>query len=413
MNNKILILFTVWMFHINNSVAQLGCTDPQANNFNSTATINDGSCTYNATTLPYYIKTPLTTPLLDETSGIEKAKNKIWTFNDSGGGNKLYRIDTATGAVVQTITVTNASNVDWEDIAVSTKHIYIGDIGNNNGNRTNLRVYKIPLTKIKDTTTVVTASIINYVYEDQTDFTSKPDNNNYDCEALIFFNDSLHLFSKNWVDKQTKHYVLSAIPGNRVAKIREALNAGFLITGADITAKSVLTLIGYDNTGVAPISMWMCFDFSNGFFFNGNKRKFNIDNALSMGQVEAVQLNDNGSGYISNERFTKFVFNVPPRLYGYSIAAYLPAVFTRNIFPMASPACTITVTPSAGSVYLENTSCLSGRATIQFYNTLGQLILNKPINQNGLLEIPTSDVFLFYAINDGGNVQTGKIILLQ
>lgn len=44
----LLLLF----FSTNTYKAQiLGCTDSQANNYNANATINDGSCLYNATTV--------------------------------------------------------------------------------------------------------------------------------------------------------------------------------------------------------------------------------------------------------------------------------------------------------------------------------------------------------------------------
>jgi hypothetical protein len=34
-------------------------------------------------------------------------------------------------AVLRTVAITNATNVDWEDIAQDASYIYIGDIGNN------------------------------------------------------------------------------------------------------------------------------------------------------------------------------------------------------------------------------------------------------------------------------------------
>ena len=41
------------------------------------------------------------------------------------------------------LSVNKEENVDWEDITQDETHIYIADFGNNNGNRTDLKIYKI------------------------------------------------------------------------------------------------------------------------------------------------------------------------------------------------------------------------------------------------------------------------------
>ncbi|MEO8146890.1 MAG: PKD domain-containing protein [Bacteroidia bacterium] len=307
--------------------AQYGCTDTQASNYNPSATINDGSCIYSATNLSLTSKANLSTPLLDESSGIEFYNNKLWTHNDSNNPNTIFRIDSTSSTVLQTVTVSNATNSDWEDITSSDDYLFIGDIGNNNGNRTNLRIYKISKSDLTDTATTVTAQIINFSYSDQTVFTSLPNNNNYDCEAMIFYNDSLHLFSKDWVDKQSRHYVLPANAGTYVAQVRETFNAGCLITGAGIQDGGVIALCGYDNTGFAPIYMWMLYDYHGSLFFNGNKRRFDLSSAIANGQVEGIDFKNNAYGYISNERFIQSIFNVSPKLKSFDLASYLPVSF--------------------------------------------------------------------------------------
>ena len=77
-----------------------------------------------------------------ETSGLLVVDGKIITHNDSGDAANLYELDSVTGNLLRTINITNATNVDWEDIALDDTHIYVADIGNNNGNRTDLTIYK-------------------------------------------------------------------------------------------------------------------------------------------------------------------------------------------------------------------------------------------------------------------------------
>ena len=71
-----------------------------------------------------------------ETSGLLFLNGKLITHNDSGDDSNLYEIDTITGNITRTVSVSNATNIDWEDIAQDDTYIYIGDFGNNNGTRT-------------------------------------------------------------------------------------------------------------------------------------------------------------------------------------------------------------------------------------------------------------------------------------
>lgn len=195
-----------------------GCTDAAANNYNAAATVNNGSCIYNDTAITPTFIANLST-VVNEASGLLWWNKKPWTHNDSGGQPAIYSINKSTGDTTKTVILTNALNKDWEDIAQDDKYIYIGDFGNNaNGNRTDLKIYRIKKADVKNKT-AVKASVINFSYSDQTDFTPKGSNNtNFDCEALIAYNDSLFLFSKDWVDNKTRLYKLPKLPGTYTAK---------------------------------------------------------------------------------------------------------------------------------------------------------------------------------------------------
>jgi hypothetical protein len=128
--------------------------------------------------------------------------NNIITHNDSGGQANLYEINASTGAL-RTVAITNATNVDWE-YAQDASYIYIGDIGNNFGNRTDLKIYKI--SKDYDDDDTAAAEIISYSYTNQLDFTPKLNNTNWDAEGLISYGDKLLIFSKNWADNKVDVY---------------------------------------------------------------------------------------------------------------------------------------------------------------------------------------------------------------
>ena len=85
-----------------------------------------------------------------ETSGLFFHNGRLWTHNDSGGKPILYALDTMTFEVVQKVTLSNVKNNDWEDVSSDGENVFVGDFGNNKGNRKNLRIYSFPLSSIPD-----------------------------------------------------------------------------------------------------------------------------------------------------------------------------------------------------------------------------------------------------------------------
>ncbi len=186
-------------------------------------------------------------PEVRETSGIILLNDRIITHNDSGGGPLLFELDTLTGKVLRTVKVVNAGNHDWEDISQDEKYIYVGDIGNNNGNRKDLAIYRISKKDyLQSENNTVYADKIKFRYSDQTDFIPRRFSSNYDAEALIATEDSLYLFSKNWVNMKTYRYALPKTPGDYSLQIRDSLDVEGLITGAvyDFESHRIL-LSGY------------------------------------------------------------------------------------------------------------------------------------------------------------------------
>ena len=136
---------------------------------------------------------------VNESSGLLLLEDRLITHNDSGDDPTLYELNTENGTVIRTVTVANASSVDWEDICADETYIYIGDFGNNSGSREDLAIFRVAiddyLTTSNDT---VFADTIAFNYADQTSFDPAPLATNYDAEAMIAYNDSIYLFTKNW-----------------------------------------------------------------------------------------------------------------------------------------------------------------------------------------------------------------------
>lgn len=250
---------------------------------------------------------------VSETSGLLFFNNKIITHNDSGGGAKLYEIDPTSGLITRTITINNATNVDWEDIAADDTHIFIGDIGNNNGTRNDLKIYKILKTDYLNNNNV-SAEIITYSYQDQSDFTSLPNNNNFDAEAMSIYNGNIIIFTKNWADLKVNAYVLPNTSGHQTAVKTSTYNVNGLITGSSYNEEDdSFMLSGYNNIDGTPFLLYIDRNRTTGNdVFNGVPKKTILTSELGPGnQVESIIHLNNLDYYISREKVNTTVSGVP------------------------------------------------------------------------------------------------------
>jgi hypothetical protein len=98
---------------------------------------------------------------IEESSGLVASRTSpgnYWTHNDSGNGPVIYAFDSK-GQRKGVWRVTGATSHDWEDMAAgpgpkpNTNYLYIGDIGDNTGTRTELILWRIPEPVIPETDT--------------------------------------------------------------------------------------------------------------------------------------------------------------------------------------------------------------------------------------------------------------------
>jgi hypothetical protein len=239
---------------------------------------------------------------LKESSGLCYSDGALWSFGDSGNPNAIYKIDTATGAILQTITIANYPNSDWEDITADVNYIYIGDTGNNDGDRTDLKILRIKKSDIPAGTGTIsiTAEAINFSYTDQLDLSSNS-NTNFDCEALVSIGDSLYLFTKDRGDLQTRCYHLSKNPGTYAVSPIASFNTMGKITDATYDlATRTLALLGYmDKKNDSFI--WFFKNYQGENFFTGDTTRYTIVNASADWQTEGLAYISAGAMFLSCE----------------------------------------------------------------------------------------------------------------
>jgi hypothetical protein len=325
------ILFTGTIHE--NSFSQIpGCTDKLATNFNSSATVNDGSCLYNETVV-VPVGSTILPEYLDETSGLAYWNNRIWTHNDDTD-TKIYAIDPHNAYSDVSYQLKNVINKDWEEISQDDEYFYIGDFGNNSaGNRTDLKILRIAKNTLF--TENILIDTIKFKYSDQTDFENAGSNNtDFDCEAFIINPDGIFLFTKQWKSKKTSVYYLPKIPGFYTAQYKDTYDAKGLVTGATLIDKyKIIVLTAYTNL-LQPYLI-LLYDYKNSDFFNGNKRQLLLN--LPFHQVEGICSETEFKYYISNEKRSQSGITIANKLHDIDLKEYLEDYVQNQLSITNSP----------------------------------------------------------------------------
>lgn len=269
----------------------------------------------------YQIKTLKISEKIKEISALEIIDGFYWGQNDSGGKPELYKISPETGKIVQTVKITNAENRDWEELTISDKYFFIGDTGNNNGNRTDLAVFYFPISELESSKEVVEIEVqkIEFSYPEQKDFDPGNRKTNFDCEALFYYNGKLHLFTKEWTNLATTHYTIEIKSGKQLAKKIETFQTNYLVTGATVDTNPISNthgfyLIGYTKDGVAFVSGFSLPKNGNELLFSNKLNKFNLPLGFTaqVGQTEGISIKPDKPSVIcySNEDFKHKSFHV-------------------------------------------------------------------------------------------------------
>jgi hypothetical protein len=306
-----------------------------------------------------------------ETSGLLFLDGKIITHNDSGDAAKLYEVDSLSGAILRTVSISNATNVDWEDLAENDTHIFIADIGNNNGNREDLKIYTILKSDFKESNTV-SAATISFSYEDQTVFSSQANSSNFDAEGIVIYENQILIFTKNWADLKTNVYKIPLTPGSHVASKISSGDIQGLITSATYTEDRFF-LTGYD-TSLTPFLIYISYNRMPGenIFFSGFT-KISLKDKIGQGsQIEAItNISNTGKYYISRENFSTTIsgttFTFKQKLYEFYDETSVLLSISENKLTLIN----ISPNPATHKIKIKTSLPFS---TIEIYNSFGKKV---------------------------------------
>lgn len=224
----------------------------------------------------------------------------IWALQDRGNDNVLYGLDSNTGKLSTTCTITNAENVDWEELTKDAQgNLYIGDFGNNGNDRRDLGIYKISATQLK-TTNAKAAYKISFSFPEQKEFPPKKSNLFFDTEAFIELQGYFYLFTKNRsknFDGTSLVYKIRNAAGRQKAQLLGKIQTcdtynRCQITGAALSPdKSKVVLLCHDK-------LFLLSGFTTTNILNGTQTLFPLED---FSQKECISFIDNNQLLIADE----------------------------------------------------------------------------------------------------------------
>jgi hypothetical protein len=313
--------------------------------------------------------------ILSETSGLEVNDSlTLWTHNDSGGEDRIYLVN-HNAQILDSFDIINANNKDWEDLAKddATGNIFIGDFGNNNQSRDDLRIYIVNPDTLTNNNHQLITETISFSYPDQSSFPPSSNNKNFDCESMFFYNDSLYLISKNTSNIGTgyaKLYRLPSIAGSYTAELMDSFYFHEPITAADISPDgNTLIVTGY-------LSLFIFKNYSGSNFFNGTliKKTYTI-----VSQKEAIVFANDSTIYISDEEG----FGTGMKLYTSTFNSIIYSGLDKSI---AGKFFFVYPNPCSEKFFIQNLNYTTTGSIINIKNILGNIVKSYSIEdiKNGI-----------------------------
>ncbi|MGI4834795.1 MAG: hypothetical protein ACRYFK_15170 [Janthinobacterium lividum] len=150
-----------------------------------------------------------------ESSGLCAAPQagSYFTFGDDGTTPTVFRID-GTGHELDNFTL-GVPNHDWESLSRDASgNYYMGDCGNNENARRDLAILRFQPANPSQ------VGRIAFKYPDQTEFPPSKKARNFDCEASLWHDGQVYLFTKDRGAESTcKVYSVPETPGIYTAKL--------------------------------------------------------------------------------------------------------------------------------------------------------------------------------------------------
>ncbi len=237
---------------------------------------------------------------LKENSGIVSYQDSTaWFIEDNGNSDNIYKTD-FNGKFIQQFDVKNGKNGDWEDLTKDKQsHLYIGDFGNNDNDRKDLLIYKLPNPEMEKGDKIGVERV-KFSYPEQTDFPPKKAERVFDAEAFLHASDHLYIFTKNRTKPFSGETWIYKVPDSKGTYEAKLVGKIFLgddwdtcqVTSADISPDGkTIVLLTYGK-------LWVLTDFTLDRLSDGTKKVIDLGVRT---QLESICFINNKTLLLSDE----------------------------------------------------------------------------------------------------------------
>ena len=237
--------------------------------------------------------------VVPESSGLAPGDTPgtYYSFGDDGNTPTLYKIN-GQGEATGVPLAVGTTNTDWESLSRDPQgNYYIGDCGNNENQRRDLVIHKMRPGRPEQ------VQDIQFSYPDQREFPPKKKQRNFDCEASLWHDGRVWLFTKDRALASTsKVYSVPDQPGTYDAKLVTRLAIAGEVTDAALRADGRrLVLLGRGELFILDGNSWA-------EILKATPRKVSLDGA---GQTEGAVFKDDATLLISTEQGALYEFTLP------------------------------------------------------------------------------------------------------
>lgn len=278
-------------------------------------------------------------PQVEGTSSLFFLDGQYWTCNDHGQLT-LYALDTATAAIVDSITLAPYI-YDMEEVSQDDDYLYFGDMGDNNGVRNDLHILRLSKSAIPSGPFLF--DTIFFSYPERNEENAR----DFDCEAFVVTDSTIILFTKQWNSHKTVCYAIPNSPGIWLADSLFSLPVEGMVTGASyIPRHQRLVLCGY-NSFCSPF-VFLAYGFECNSFNLGQYQRIPLSNGIGC-QTEAIATLDGLHYFLTCEKFDRMGVVNPSQL----LYLDLTSQFNMSVTDISLDADRVVVYPNPTSTRLH------------------------------------------------------------
>lgn len=326
---------------------------------------------------------------LQGTSSLFFMNGEYWTCNDHGE-LVLYAIDTMQATLRDSIHL-HATFRDMEEVSQDANYLYLGDFGNNQGTRDDLRVLRVSKTSLGISVPQYDTISFSYPVHDASRA------RDFDCEAFLVTDTAIFLFTKQWEGQNCAIYAIPNMPGTHVARYVDSLSTAGMVTGLSYQPeRGLLVLVGY-NTICRPF-VYLMTHVVGSHFSQADCERIQLSNPFGT-QIESIATTDGLHYYLTSEYLNQSVITRQPTLFELDLSEQIASYLGTDAAALSSEK-TACLVPNPTSEIITIVNVLPRQ--VEVYDLSGRMVLLvEQTDKIDLTPLPKGNYMVMLTLPDG------------